>query len=375
MFMDKQKSHLKTRTIAKIATVALVLAVAACLAACSFGHDDENGSISRAPGPSAAPAIVSRPALPENREPTTAESASPVSERSSMPPVSTSGVSSENTGENSNDNTTTPTTGGTAGDPDGAGTTAGTVEAAPAGIPASQIPVLAYHSIMPTQYYHPVNVPNRYVLLDEVFHDQMKYLSDNGFTTLTAAQLIDFLYNNTALPEKPVVLTFDDGYVDNYFFAAPIMRRFGFVGMVFLITETVAEETPVMVHYPAQFTSFAAIQTASDVFEHGSHTHSMHRAVDGVPPLVTQSVENIRADIRQSFDLPISFIPGFAYPHGRSSNNAITALREEGVRFAFTTQEGYSERDTDPFLLPRFSVMSDWTMEQFIEIVSGNWTR
>ena len=204
----------------------------------------------------------------------------------------------------------------------------------------SRLPVLAYHSVVSRQFYFPINEPNQYILLDEVFYEQMRYLYENGFNSITSCQLIDFLFYDGILPENPIAITFDDGYLDNYLFAAPIMRKFGFTGMVFLITGNIPETAPTMTAYPIPFISAAEILASTDVFEFGSHAHYMHRAIDGVPPFATESVENVRADIRKSFEAPLTFRTGFAYPHGRYSDNAIQALREEGVRFAFATHWG-----------------------------------
>ena len=238
-----------------------------------------------------------------------------------------------------------------------------------------RIPVLAYHSIMPHEFYYPRNVDNPWILLDETFYEQMAYLYKNDFTPLTATQLIDFLFYDGDLPDNPIVITFDDGYLDNYLFAAPILQEFGFTAIVFLITDSIQEATPIMTAYPTQFMSLTEIFASSDVFEYGSHSHAMHNMVDGVPLMVSESVADIRADIRQSFDVSVDFTSTFAYPFGRHSSNAITALQEEGVRIAFATHWGYVYRDTDPLLLPRLSVTSDWTPEQFSSIVGGRWGR
>jgi len=231
--------------------------------------------------------------------------------------------------------------------------------------PIERIPVLNYHSIMSQEFYYPLNVDNPWILSEEVFYQQMRFLYENNFTTLTADQLKDFLFYDGTLPPNPVILTFDDGYLDNYLFAAPILRQFGFTGMVFLITSAFPETTPRMTAFPTQFMSLTEINASADVFEYGSHTHDMHRNINGRPALRVESVENIRADIRQSFDnAPLTF-KCFAYPFGAYSNAAISALKEEGVQFAFSTRWGTIHRDTNPFLLPRFCVTSEWTMEFF----------
>ena len=238
-------------------------------------------------------------------------------------------------------------------------------EAVPSAI---RVPVLAYHSIMSHEFYYPINVDNPWILSEEVFYAHMRFLYDNGFTALTSEQFMYFLFYGGDLPPNPVVITFDDGYLDNYLFAAPIMRQFGFTGMMFLITNAAPTMTPSMTAHPVQFMSAAEIIASSDVFEHASHSHAMHRTVDGRVPFEFESIETIRNDIRQSFEAPLNLFTAFAYPHGVHSPNAITALRAEGIRFAFATHAGYVYRRTDPFRLPRFLITSEWSMEDFKNI-------
>ena len=240
-----------------------------------------------------------------------------------------------------------------------------------------QIPVLAYHSILPTSYYYPNYVNNPWVLSLDEFYLQMRYLYENSFTTITSDHLIDYLFNNKGLPENPIILTFDDGYLDNALFAAPIMRQFGFTGMQFLITGLLQEYARPIETNPLQHMSITEIMATLDVFEFGSHTHAMHSFVGGTPLLVSESVEAIKEDILHSFQYPLTFTTGFAYPFGRHSSNARQALQEAGVRFAFTTQWGYLNKNTNPLLIPRFSITGNpqgWSMEKFSDIVWGRWS-
>jgi hypothetical protein len=94
------------------------------------------------------------------------------------------------------------------------------------------VPVLMYHSIN-YEKGNELRVPK------EVFREQMKYLKDKGYTTLTLDEFYDFLINNKPVPEKSVVITFDDGYKDNYENAYPILKEFGFNATIFDITSTV----------------------------------------------------------------------------------------------------------------------------------------
>jgi len=232
------------------------------------------------------------------------------------------------------------------------------------------VTVLTYHSVMSHEFYYPRYVENPWVLHEDVFYEQMRFLYENNFTSLSAEQFMGFLFYGEELPPNPILITFDDGYLDNYLFAAPIMRKFGFTGMNFLITGDIPESTPQTPFGVHLYMSAAELIGAADVFEYGSHTHAMHFMDDDVAALEFKSIGEIQEDIRQSFESFLTF-PGFAYPFGRHSRNAINALRSEGVRFAFTTQWGYVNQNTNPFRLPRFSVASDLNMEQFIRIVAG----
>jgi len=234
-----------------------------------------------------------------------------------------------------------------------------------------RIPVLMYHSIKSDELYALLPSANPMIISESAFREQMRYLYENNFTPLTSAQLMDFLFYFGELPENPVVLTFDDGYLDNYLFAAPIMREFGMSGMMFLITAEIPESTPQMVIYPTPLMSWNELLAVTDVFELGSHTHDMHRFVGGSAILETASEAEIRADLRRSFEEPLTLLTGFVYPYGRYSNAAIAALQAEGVRFAFTTREAYVRRSSNPMLLPRFGVYPDTTIEEFSRIVRG----
>ena len=91
----------------------------------------------------------------------------------------------------------------------------------------SGIPVLMYHKIGDDK-------DNDAVIREDLFREQMKFLKDNGYNPLTMDQLYDYVVNGAAVPEKPVVLTFDDGYADTYSIVYPIMKEYGFAATVFI---------------------------------------------------------------------------------------------------------------------------------------------
>jgi peptidoglycan/xylan/chitin deacetylase (PgdA/CDA1 family) len=81
----------------------------------------------------------------------------------------------------------------------------------------------------------------QYHVFPENFEAQMQYLKDNGYTPISLATLDDHLINGTAIPNKSVVLTFDDGWKNQYEYAYPILKKFKFTGTFFIITGIVGK--------------------------------------------------------------------------------------------------------------------------------------
>lgn len=100
-----------------------------------------------------------------------------------------------------------------------------------------QVPILVYHSFGPTLTKKESNLQTHYRVTTEKFENQMKYLSDNGHHPISLAAYVDSLKNNTKLPYKAVVLSFDDGWKTQYKYAVPILKKYKFTATFFIITD------------------------------------------------------------------------------------------------------------------------------------------
>lgn len=93
---------------------------------------------------------------------------------------------------------------------------------------------------VPVFMYHSIGVPNKnwkwnYLTTPyEDFEKELIYLKKHGFSTIHLADLDHYINSNQKIPDKSVVLTFDDGYVDNYIFAYPLLKKYGFKGTIFV---------------------------------------------------------------------------------------------------------------------------------------------
>ena len=235
------------------------------------------------------------------------------------------------------------------------------------------VPVLLYHHILPDAVNR-TQQENPFTISAENFKMQMQYLYNNGFHTLTHAELEDFLYNGTPLPPNSVMIHFDDGYYSNFTYAYPILYRFGHRATVFMITHLIEELDncqPQMDHDDLTWTAAHTMWGTTDVFEFASHSHAMHASPDGVHTLMYLATrEEVTADTLRSFDF-LDNHTAFAYPKGQYNDTVIEGLKEAGITIAFNTIDGYVTRDSDPFHLSRFKIWRDMSLERFAEIVTG----
>ncbi len=241
-----------------------------------------------------------------------------------------------------------------------------------------KLPVILYHSVLPEEYCS--KPAYRYETPLEDFRAQMQYLYDNGYTSIDSKQLVSFLYEKKDLPPKSILITFDDGFLNNLEFAYPILKEFGFHAVEYVITSYVGEQEELFQPGTKQFISREGMARCADVFEYQSHTYNLHRKVDGKKKndpqqslLTKETRETVLQDIRKSLELPLMRTESFAYPYGAYSQTVVSVLRELDFQYALTIKKQYVTQNTNPLLLGRFMLVQETTMDEFVEFVSGDY--
>jgi len=239
--------------------------------------------------------------------------------------------------------------------------------------PATSIPILLYHHL---SHENGKTAPKQaaLVLSAETFDQQMRYLYDNGFYTLTLSDMEDFLYNGKTLHERSVMIHFDDGYYSNFLYAYPILKQYGQRATVFLIThyvEDLGDEQPLANPHGSLFTAAKSIVGTEDVFETASHSHDMHRLMEGSDKTVLflETKENIILDTVKSFEY-VSNHTAYSYPRTQYNDNVIEALSDAGITIAFVGGDGYVSAGCNPFALERFSIYYYTSLRDFKDIVN-----
>lgn len=229
------------------------------------------------------------------------------------------------------------------------------------------VPVLMYHHLIES------GTTSDSVLTKDTFEAQMKYLYDNGFTTITLSRLSDFMDGKIKLPAKSVVITFDDGYKSNYDIAYPILKKYGFHASQFVITSSIQPEGQPYPSDKLPHMTISEMKASSDVFEFHSHTNDMHRLNESNKSLFVSSTESeLLSDlINANTTLKNAGFTSFAvaYPYGMYTQESKQIVQNLQTKMAFTIEPGRVMPKTDKFTIPRYNISDKVTLEEFKMIV------
>jgi peptidoglycan/xylan/chitin deacetylase (PgdA/CDA1 family) len=204
----------------------------------------------------------------------------------------------------------------------------------------------------------------------------MEYLSSAGFTALTVTQLTNILDSQQALPHKPIVITFDDGFADFATAAEPVLRRHG-LPVTFYITTKYVGGTSLWLQPQGEgdrpFLTWKEINALDkDLVEIGAHGHT-HTMLDVLPAReatseITESKRLLEERLGRS-------VPSFAYPHGYSSGRVRRAVRDAGFTSGCMVAHAVSSSMADRFAMPRIIVSADTNVDDLARLIHGDGLR
>ncbi|MEV5981514.1 polysaccharide deacetylase family protein [Streptomyces sp. NPDC052114] len=227
------------------------------------------------------------------------------------------------------------------------------------------VPILMYHAVahVPNEATHELSVS------PEAFARQMEVLGERGFTPLTTSQLADaWRESGKSLPERPILITFDDGYEGVHRYALPVLAKHGFASTLFVSTGWLRGEYDTGAGLDRMLDWDQVRELAAEGMEIGGHSHTH-------PQLDQLTDDALRFELRRCRDIvadelgtrPVSF----AYPYGYSSRRVRERVRETGFTQALAVGNGLARRTQGPYALRRVTVRRATEPEEFERLVTG----
>jgi peptidoglycan/xylan/chitin deacetylase (PgdA/CDA1 family) len=210
------------------------------------------------------------------------------------------------------------------------------------------VPIILYHRIDTS----PIN--SQYYVPPEKFDEEMKLLHDWGYTTITTELLIKAINEGADLPPRPILITFDDGHLNNYTTAFPIMKKYGFTGVLYIVANYMGAD---------QYMNADQIkEMASAGWEVGSHTVNHLDLTSLEPERQRYEVVDSRTILEEKLGVPILTI---AYPFGISNSSVIDYAHFAGyiggMSLGYTQNQGISNL----FTLQRRDIQGKYDVKQF----------
>jgi peptidoglycan/xylan/chitin deacetylase (PgdA/CDA1 family) len=215
-----------------------------------------------------------------------------------------------------------------------------------------RLPVLAYHHVGPPK---PGTYPDLSVAADR-FERHIHWLYRRGYRSISPIDWLSWCREGTGLPQKPVLVTFDDAFADIAKYALPVLQRYGFGATVFVVTGHIGgtnawDEARGSAIHPLM-TAEQLCYWAAQGFEFEAHTRT-HPDLATVP--AAAAAEELLRSRDELAALLGHSVTIFAYPYGRY-NKAVCDSARAIYEMAFTTLEGLNNLQTDPILLKRSCV-------------------
>lgn len=224
-----------------------------------------------------------------------------------------------------------------------------------------------YHEIAPR-----TETKSRLAVEPDSFAAQLSSLHDGGFRAVSARELASALASGAQrLPERPVVLTFDDGYADFHSRALPLLEGYGFSATVFVTTGWIAESGGQPAARPlGPMLSWGQIEEASKCgVEFAAHSRT-HPQLDRLSETtLREELAVSKVELEDRLGAPVT---GLAYPFGYSNSKVREVTRQLGYGYGCAVRNAMADPGSDLFALPRLTVARSTTMSVFRHLVHGD---
>lgn len=242
-----------------------------------------------------------------------------------------------------------------------------------------EVPIIMYHSVLKD-----ISRSNKYTITPSTLEEDLKYINTNGYNTVTISDLISYVYDNKELPEKPIIITFDDGHYNNYGYVYPLLEKYNMKAVISIVgsyTDKFSETDEANLNY-----SYLRWKDINELISTGriefqNHTYNLHDNTHGrigakkkkgesdeeYKKILEEDINKLQNEFKEN----TGYIPTcFTYPFGGISNSSIEIIKELGFKASLSCEEGINKITKNPnslYLLKRYNRPSFMSTYNFFQ--------
>jgi peptidoglycan/xylan/chitin deacetylase (PgdA/CDA1 family) len=210
------------------------------------------------------------------------------------------------------------------------------------------IPILTYHSVDESESVISVSA--------QKFERQIRYLNNKGYSTLSLSKAVDFLTQGITLPRKNIIITFDDGYKNNYTEVLPILKKYNFTATIFLTTDHCGKIN----NWQNQHSSIPELpmlswEEANEMvncgIEFGAHTQKHVNLTYVSSDIALKEIMNSKDEIEKRVEKPVKLL---SYPFG-AYNKKVQDIARKYFIGAISNKPGKINANSDVYALERIN--------------------
>lgn len=246
---------------------------------------------------------------------------------------------------------------------------------------ATQVPIIMYHSVIDSQ-----NRQGDYVVSPKILEEDIKFLSDKGYTFILVKDLINYVYKGTALPKKPVILTFDDGYYNNMVYLPPLLKKYNAKASIAVVgefTDTFSKRDSHNINY--SHLTWEDLEEISkyeniEISNHSYHMHSINERIgcfklkgetkDEYERNLTEDITEMQKALKEKANIDCEV---FTYPYGKICDDSIDIIKNMGFKASLSCYEKTSTVTKDKnslFLLGRYNRPAGISTKNFMKKIN-----
>lgn len=211
-----------------------------------------------------------------------------------------------------------------------------------------EVPIIMYHSVLKDS-----SKSGKYIITPNTFESDLKYLQEHGYKTITINDLISYVYNDAPLPEKPIILTFDDGNYNNLTYVLPLLEKYDAKAVISIVgkySDDYTESDEVNTNYSYLRWKDIKFLMETGKIEFQNHTYNLHnyssrkgcmkRNGESLEHYETVLTEDIMK-LQQEFLFYTGYLPSaFTYPFGAISNASYNIIKDLGFKASLSCKTG-----------------------------------